>query len=111
MINDPNLENNMILVTGGSGLLGRELISQLLNKGYKVKALYKNTALNFQHENLTTVQCDILDPAGLEEAMKGITHVYHCAGIVSFNPKTKEQMYKINIEGTANVVNAAIDAG
>ena len=43
--------------------------------------------------------------------MQGITQVYHCAAIVSFDPKDKDHLLKINIEGTANVVNACIDAG
>ncbi|MBS1510916.1 MAG: NAD-dependent epimerase/dehydratase family protein [Bacteroidetes bacterium] len=102
----------MILVTGGAGLLGKELITQLLAQGKKVRALYNKTPLaNFYNENLQQVQCDILDVVGLEEAMKDIEAVYHCAAIVTFNPKRKYEMFKINIEGTANVVNAALDAG
>jgi nucleoside-diphosphate-sugar epimerase len=47
---------------------------------------------------------------GLEEAMNGVEEVYHCAAIVTFNPKRRQEMFKVNIEGTANVVNAALDA-
>ena len=102
----------MILVTGGAGLLGKELITQLLQQGKQVRAIYNNTKLaNFNNENLQQIQCNILDVVGLEEAMKEIEYVYHCAAIVSFSPKRKQEMFKINIEGTANVVNAALDAG
>ncbi|MFM6925592.1 MAG: NAD-dependent epimerase/dehydratase family protein, partial [Ferruginibacter sp.] len=102
----------MILVTGGAGLLGKELITQLLQQGKRVRAIYNNTRLaDFDNENLQQMQCNILDVVGLEEAMKDIEQVYHCAAIVSFNPKRKAEMFKINIEGTANVVNAALDAG
>ena len=102
----------MILVTGGAGLLGKELIGQLLLQGKKVRAVYNKTAIpDFNSSNLTQVQCNILDVVGLEEAMQGIDQVYHCAAIVSFNPKMKREMFTINIEGTANVVNAALDAG
>ena len=102
----------MILVTGGSGLLGKELIKQLLQQGKKVRAIYNKTALaNFQNTNLEQVQCNILDVIGLEEAMKKVEQLYHCAAVVSFNSRRKEDMFKINIEGTANVVNAALDAG
>jgi dihydroflavonol-4-reductase len=102
----------MILVTGGAGLLGKELIQQLLAQGKAVTAIYNNTPLSLSGAaGLTTVQCNILDTAGLEEVMAGVQQVYHCAAIVSFDPKKKQQLFKINIEGTANVVNAAIDAG
>lgn len=101
----------MILVTGGAGLLGNELISQLLIAGKPVRAIYNKTPLAFSAEQLEQFQCNILDVVGLEEAMKGVEQVYHCAAIVSFNPKRRQEMYRINIEGTANVVNAALDAG
>jgi nucleoside-diphosphate-sugar epimerase len=102
----------MILVTGSAGLLGKELIIQLLSQGKEVRAIYNRTLLQgIDSPNLKQVQCDILDVIGLEEAMKGIEQVYHCAAIVTFNPKCKAEMFRINIEGTANVVNAALDAG
>jgi nucleoside-diphosphate-sugar epimerase len=102
----------MILVTGGAGLLGKELITQLLLQGKKVRAVYNKTPIpDFHSVNLQHQQCNILDVEGLEVAMKGIEQVYHCAAIVTFNPKKKQEMFKINIEGTANVVNAALEAG
>ena len=102
----------MILVTGGAGLVGTALVSQLLSQGKKVRAIYNRTPLKqLSTGNFEQVQCNILDVVGLEEAMKGIEQVYHCAAIVSFDPKQRSAMFKINIEGTANVVNAALDAG
>lgn len=103
----------MILVTGGSGLLGKEVIKQLLEQGKKVTAIYNKTLLpEFNSANVTYFQCDVLDVVGLEVLMQqGITQVYHCAAIVSFDPKRKRELFKINIEGTANIVNAALAAG
>lgn len=102
----------MILVTGGAGLLGKELIVQLLAQGKNVRAIYNKTPLpDFDSGNLEQFQCNILDVAGLDEAMQGVEAVYHCAAIVTFNPKRKLEMFKVNIEGTANVVNAALTAG
>jgi dihydroflavonol-4-reductase len=100
-----------ILVTGAAGLIGSELVKQLLEKAFKVTAIFHSTSLNITHPNLTARQCDILDTVGLEEIMKGVTHVYHCAAIISFEPKDKYRLLKINVEGTANVVNACLDAG
>ena len=101
----------MILVTGGSGLVGNELIRQLLSNGNAVKAIYYRSSLPISHPSLITLQCDIMDTTALEEAMQGVTHLYHCAAVVSFHKKNKELLFKTNIEGTANVVNAALDAG
>jgi nucleoside-diphosphate-sugar epimerase len=101
-----------ILVTGGSGLVGKELISQLLSKGESVTAIYNKTPLaDFKSANLLQYHCNILDVAGLEEIMQGVDEVYHCAAIVSFVPARQKEMFTINIEGTANIVNAALHAG
>jgi len=101
----------MVLVTGGAGLVGTELITQLLAQGKQVKAIYNKTPLaEFNSDNFQQMQCNILDVVGLEEAMNGVDEVYHCAAIVTFNPKRRNEMFKINIEGTANVVNAALEA-
>jgi len=102
----------MVLVTGGAGLVGKELITQLLGKGKSVVAIYNKTPLhNFNTPLLQQVHCSILDIAGLEEIMHGVQQVYHCAALVNFNPTRKRELFKINIEGTANVVNASINAG
>jgi dihydroflavonol-4-reductase len=100
----------MILVTGGAGLVGNELINQLLAQGKKVKAIYNNTKI-IAKQNLEVVQCDILDVIALEEVMHNVKEVYHCAALVSFAPKDASQLYKINVEGTANIVNASLQAG
>ena len=104
----------MILVTGGSGLVGKELIKQLLEKGEAVAAIYNKTFLpDFNSPLLQQFHCNILDVAGLEEIMQqqNIQQVYHCAAIVTFNPSRKQELFKINIEGTANIVNAALNTG
>ena len=102
----------MILVTGSAGLLGTGLIELLLEAGEKPLALYNKTPLPiFRSPGVIPVQCDILDVYALEEVMKDVTEVYHCAGLVSFAPKDARQLYKINVEGTANIVNAALHAG
>lgn len=104
----------MILVTGGAGLVGKELIQQLLDKGNPVTAIYNKTPLpSFNSSILQQVNCNILDVQGLEEIMQQqhIQQVYHCAAIVTFNPSRKYELFKINIEGTANVVNAALNTG
>lgn len=101
-----------ILVTGSSGLLGSNLIQQLLVEGKKVKALYRSEVPNIdKKEKVDWIKGDILDIISLEEAMQDVEQVYHCAAIVSFNATKKDELFQTNIEGTANVVNAALAAG
>ena len=101
----------MVLVTGGAGLLGKELILQLLQHGHTVRAIYNKTRLPEYDYPFEQFACNILDTTGLDEAMHGVKQVYHCAAIVTFNPARKRELFKINIEGTCNVVNAALNAG
>jgi dihydroflavonol-4-reductase len=102
----------MILVTGAAGLLGKVLVEMLAAEGKKVKAVYNKTALaNITSLNIIPTQVDILDVYALEDAMQDVTEVYHCAGLVSFAPKDGKRLNSINVEGTANVVNACLEAG
>ena len=108
----------MILVTGGTGLVGAHLLIHLAEKGEQVRAIYR-TQENIQKtkslfalykkdslfESVQWIQADIIDIPSLEKAFEGITHVYHCAAIISFDPKDENLVRKTNIEGTANIVN------
>lgn len=100
----------MILVTGGTGLLGTHLILHLHGLGLRPRALYRAQIPEAIKDKAEWIKGDILDVTELEEAMEGIRQVYHVAGYVSFNSKHRATMHKINIEGTANVVNACLDA-
>jgi nucleoside-diphosphate-sugar epimerase len=57
------------------------------------------------------MECDVLDVDGLSAAMNGIEYVYHCAAMVSFDPRDTKRLFSVNIGGTANVVNAAWPPG
>lgn len=99
----------MVFVTGGSGLLGQALIHQLIQQHKRVRALVHSTPI--QIDGVESVQGSILDVIGLEDSLQGVNEVYHCAGWVSYTPGAAKQLYKINVEGTANVVNVALEAG
>lgn len=104
----------MILVTGGTGFLGSYLIRALVAEGKPVRALYRqqpSPRLQDLSGKIEWVQGDILDVCSLEDAMAGVSQVYHCAAVVSFQAGDKDRLMKINVEGTANVVNMALDAG
>ncbi len=99
-----------ILVTGGAGLVGSELINQLLQEGYHIKAIYNKTPISLTHKNLTVCKCSILDVDVLAELMENVQVVFHCAAVVSFNEDDTDEIFSVNVTGTINVVNAAIDA-
>ncbi|WP_316830668.1 NAD-dependent epimerase/dehydratase family protein [Pedobacter aquatilis] len=103
----------MILVTGGTGFLGSELIKQLTDSGLAVRALKRKTsvipAIIANNQLVDWVEADINEPAALEDTFVGITKVFHCAAFVSFNPKDKKQLFHVNIEGTSNIVNLCLE--
>lgn len=103
-----------LLVTGGTGFLGSYIIKALIAKGYAVRAIRRSNKLPFYipkeiFDKVEWVDGDILDVISLEEAMQGINTVIHSAAIVSFHKRDRELMYQVNVEGTANVVNAALE--
>ncbi len=91
-------------------MLGAHLIEALHKQGQRVRAIYRSQIPTAFAHAAEWFKADILDVVALEEAMEGITHVYHCAGYVSFSAKDKRELHQINIEGTGNIVNACLDA-
>jgi len=116
----------MILVTGGTGLVGSYLLHSLISDGCEVKALHREASSfdvtkrifgymsnnPFQlFERIQWVQGDLLDIYSLTEALKGVDEVYHCAAIISFDSRGKAKMIQSNINGTSNLVNACLARG
>ncbi|MEM6802905.1 MAG: SDR family NAD(P)-dependent oxidoreductase, partial [Bacteroidota bacterium] len=104
----------MILITGGTGFLGKHIVRELLNEGYELRLLVRNTknrTLPDWAPMVEIVEGDILDVLSLEKAMQGVDQVVHAAAYVSFWRKEWEKILKINVEGTANVVNACLHTG
>ena len=104
-----------ILVTGGTGFVGSYLLRYLLHFGYRnIRAMRRASSdlslLGKAADQVEWVTGDVLDPVFLEEIMEGIQQVYHTAAIISFDPGDHKEMMEVNVEGTANVVNAALKA-
>jgi nucleoside-diphosphate-sugar epimerase len=101
----------MILITGASGLLGSHLTRELVKQGKQVRALYRTVIPGNTDNGVEWIKADILDTLSLENAMRDVQEVYHCAALVSFQPGQKNNLYTTNIRGTANVVNTCLSAG
>ena len=115
----------MILVTGGTGLVGSHLLLELSKASKNVRAIYRSSSklvdvrkvfsyylstadAEILFETIEWVQADITDIPSLDTAFLNISEVYHCAALISFNDKFARKMRSINIEGTANIVNTCI---
>lgn len=109
-------KSSKVFVTGGTGFVGSYIIRNLVQQGYKVIALRRSNRVPFfitpdVWQQVAWVDGDVLDVVALADGMQGADAVVHSAAIVSFQPSLRRHMYKVNVEGTANVVNAAIEAG
>jgi dihydroflavonol-4-reductase len=113
----------MILVTGGTGMVGAHLLYELVNSGEKVRAIYRSEraiekvkkvfsyysdTVDTLIEKIDWVQGDLLDITSLELAFEGVVTVFHAAALVSFRHADYEQLRRVNIEGTATIVNLSI---
>jgi dihydroflavonol-4-reductase len=100
------------LVTGASGFVGKHLVRYLSEKGKAVRAVYfQNPPAESlkQLNGVEWVKADLLDVYDVDEILNGVSCVYHCAAIVSFNPSDKYKMLHFNVESTINLVNASIE--
>ncbi len=115
----------MMLITGGTGLVGSHLLFRLTSQGESVKAICRASSNLDEVENLFRfyaneeagellkkiewIEADLADYFSLENALEGINQVFHVAAMVSFNPGESQKMLQVNAEGTANLVNACLE--
>ena len=113
----------MILITGGTGLVGTYLIERLLKENHSLRVLYRTEkkrkqllaflkrkgVTETQMHLLEFVQGDLDSTADLFEATKSVHCVFHCAALISFDSRDRKHLFKINSNGTRDLVNAAIE--
>lgn len=100
-----------VLVTGGTGFIGRNLINTLLKKGYKVRALVRTPGKIKWPGEVEEVKGDVLIYETLPPAMEGVDGIFHLAGVISTRKKDEKFMYEINYIGSKNVFEASYQAG
>ena len=103
----------MILVTGSTGHIGNVLVRQLVEAGEKVRAMILpgESTQALHGLPIETVTADVLDPASLRPALKGVERVFHLAGIITIMPGENPLVRRVNVEGTRNMLRAAYEAG
>ncbi len=110
------LHDQKILVTGGTGFIGAYLLHYLLQQGYSNLRAIKRPGspmdlVSTIASRIEWVEADVRDVPDLAVAMEGVRKVYHAAAVVSFDGADAQVMRQVNVGGTANVVNLALDAG
>lgn len=116
----------MVLVTGGTGLVGSHLLFRLAEKGYCPRATFRNeqktervrklfSAYSDKGDRLfnqiSWVRHDLEDPFAAGDLVRDCNHVYHCAALISFDPADRKELFAINANGTSYLVDAALKSG
>lgn len=101
------------LVTGATGFIGSHITRKLVERGEHVKILLRKSSQtkNIDDIDVERVYGDVLDIDSINEAVKGCDTIYHTAGVASFRKEDYQKMEDINVQGTANIMNAALEAG
>jgi dihydroflavonol-4-reductase len=107
------MDSAQVLVTGGTGFIGRHVVKLLLERGNRVRLLVRDLekARSLFHEDAELIQGDIRDSRTVLRAIRGAESVYHAAGLYAFGLGHKKALYETNVSGTENVLRAASEAG
>ena len=101
-----------IFITGATGFIGSRLALRLANDGNEIHALFRDESKVsiIQHPNITLFKGDILDYNSLVPAIEGCSQIYHAAAFAKVWDKDSSMIYRQNIEGSANVIRAGLQA-
>ena len=101
----------MIVITGASGLVGGNLVRELIAQGRPVRALIHCDRRALQGLDVETVLADLTDLSSLQKAFSGAEIVYHLASSISIRMDNWHEMQRVNVVGTRNVIKACQSCG
>jgi dihydroflavonol-4-reductase len=101
-----------VFVTGGTGFVGKPTVARLIEDGHEVRCLVRRASHTGELEQLgcETIYGDVTDKASVLEGMRGCEWVVNLANLYSFWEPDKDLYRKVNVEGTRNVMEAALEA-
>jgi len=101
------------LVTGATGFIGSHIAKKLVDRGEHVKVLLRGSSktTNIDDIDVERVYGDVMDLSSINEALTGCDTLYHTAGVASFRKDDYQKMEDINVGGTSNILNAALESG
>src|SRR5687768_9499458 len=100
-----------VFITGASGFVGSAVLEELLSRGYSANALVHRGELQVTGDRVTTIKGDLFDRKALDEGLRGCDAVIHVVGIIMERPGKGVTFERIHVEGTRNVVDAAVRNG
>ncbi len=102
-----------ILVTGATGFIGSQLTHALVGQGHHVRVLRRANSKTLMLDGLPVehVLGDILQAEAVDQAVAGCDLVFHAAGLSSYWRAQRDQIYRVNVEGTRVVMDACLRAG
>jgi dihydroflavonol-4-reductase len=100
------------LLTGGNGFVGSHVARLLLERGDELRITHRPRARIESLEGLDyePVECDVRDRRAVRRALKGVSRVFHVAGLVSMRPEDDEELYDVNVRGTRTVMEECLRA-
>jgi len=102
-----------ILVTGGTGFIGSNLVRELIRRGYNVRSFQRASSndITLRGVEVEHVIGDIIDRDSLASAMRGCDTVFHTAALVTFWKRKRKEQFEVNVSGTKNIVDTCLETG